>query len=365
MVVQYSRPACAEILLGVAAPFSGPFEYGGEQWQHGVRLAVAEVNAAGGLLGQEVVLDLADDYCDAKQAILAAHKLVADRVAAVIGHLCSGAAIPASEVYEAARIPSLTLATNPLLTGRGLHFVFRPASPDDAQGTFAAEYIVRQVGAKRIGILHDTSVYGKGAAEVTGRRLDELGVPAVLIDAIQPNQVIFPEVIERLRLATIDALYYGGYGRTAALLRRQMAEARLLPTMMVSSGAGAFDYGLIAGPAAEGTLVTGDPVLETAEFFDFERRFRASAGMSSDIRGRTAYRSAAIWVQAVKAAGTTDGPAVAEALRSGSFRVSGVEIHFDGKGNAQGPLVEDDVWVWHGGELVPLEKARLGSGNSP
>ena len=60
--------ARAEIMLGVAAPFSGPFEYGGEQWQHGVRLAVAEVNAAGGLLGQEVVLDLADDYCDAEQA---------------------------------------------------------------------------------------------------------------------------------------------------------------------------------------------------------------------------------------------------------------------------------------------------------
>ena len=80
--------ARAEIMLGVAAPFSGPFEYGGEQWQHGVRLAVAEVNAAGGLLGQEVVLDLADDYCDAEQAMLVAQKLVADKVAAVIGHLC-------------------------------------------------------------------------------------------------------------------------------------------------------------------------------------------------------------------------------------------------------------------------------------
>ena len=176
--------ARAEILLGVAAPFSGPFEYGGEQWQHGVRLAVAEVNAAGGLLGQEVVLDLADDYCDAKQAILAAHKLVADRVTAVIGHLCSGAAIPASEVYEAAQIPSLTLATNPLLTGRGLRFVFRPASPDDTQGVFAADYLVRQVGAKRIGILHDTSVYGRVAAEVTRKRLEEIGVPSVLIEAI-------------------------------------------------------------------------------------------------------------------------------------------------------------------------------------
>jgi branched-chain amino acid transport system substrate-binding protein len=145
-----------------------------------------------------------------------------------------------------------------------------------------------------------------------------------------------------------------------------MTEAQFLPAMMLSSGAGAYDYGLIAGPAAEGTLVTGDPVLKTAEFFDFEARFHAAAGMESDIRGRTAYRSASIWAQAVQAARTTEGPAVADALRSGRFHVSGVEVQFDSKGNGQGPLVEDSVWVWHGGELVPLEpEAQLGSGNQP
>ena len=53
MAVAHSRAACADILLGVAAPFSGPFEYGGEQWQRGVELAVTELNAAGGLVGQE------------------------------------------------------------------------------------------------------------------------------------------------------------------------------------------------------------------------------------------------------------------------------------------------------------------------
>ena len=366
MAVAHSRAACADILLGVAAPFSGPFEYGGEQWQRGVELAVTELNAAGGLVGQEVVLDIADDYCDAEQAMVAARKLVADRVAAVIGHLCSGAAIPTSELYESARIPSLTLATNPLLTERGLRFVFRPASRDDAQGAFAADYLVREVGAKRIGILHDSTVYGKGVAEVTRKRLDEFGTGAVLVEAIQPSQIVFADVIERLRRAAIDGLYYGGYGRPAALLRRQMAETQFLPTMMVSSGAGAEDYQLIAGPAAESTLVTGDPLLETAEFSDFESRFRAAAGVKSDIRGRTAYRGVMIWAEAVKAAGTTDGPAVAEALHSRTFYVSGVEVRFDSKGNAQGPLAENGVWVWHGGELVPLEpKARVGSGQTP
>jgi ABC-type branched-subunit amino acid transport system substrate-binding protein len=68
----------------------------------------------------------------------------------------------------------------------------------------------------------------------------------------------------------------------------------------------------------------------------------------------------------VKAAGTTDGPAVADALRSGRFQVSGVEVRFDSKGNGQGPLVDNGIWVSHGGELVPLEpEARFGSANKP
>ena len=101
--------ADAEILIGYAGPLSGQMELAGEQMQNGVELAVDELNAAGGVLGQNLVLDLADDYCDAEQGMAAARKLVADGVVVVIGHLCSGTAIPVSVVYEAAKIPLITL----------------------------------------------------------------------------------------------------------------------------------------------------------------------------------------------------------------------------------------------------------------
>jgi branched-chain amino acid transport system substrate-binding protein len=113
-----ARNSAAEILIGFAGPLTGEMELAAEQMQNGVELAVAELNAAGGVLGQEVVVDLADDYCDAEQGMAAARKLVADGVAVVIGHLCSGTAIPVSLVYEAAGIPLITLAANPLLTDR-------------------------------------------------------------------------------------------------------------------------------------------------------------------------------------------------------------------------------------------------------
>src|SRR5690349_9220881 len=123
VALRAAHPARADILVGVAAPLTGQYEWTGELTQHGVELAAEELNAAGGLLGQRVTLALADDYCDPGQAVAAARKLVADKVVAVIGHQCSGAAIAASEIYEAAHIPFVTgNATNPRLTERGLRF---------------------------------------------------------------------------------------------------------------------------------------------------------------------------------------------------------------------------------------------------
>src|SRR4051812_11680247 len=81
--------AAADILIGVPLPLTGTQAWGGERTQQGAELAVAELNAAGGLLGQQVRIDLADDYCDGDQAVAAARKLVVDKVVAAIGEPCS------------------------------------------------------------------------------------------------------------------------------------------------------------------------------------------------------------------------------------------------------------------------------------
>ena len=137
--------AQAEILVGFVGPLTGEMELAGEQMGLGAKLAADELNAAGGVLGQKLILNLIDDHCDAEQALAAARKLVADRVMVAIGHVCSGTAIPASLIYEAARIPLLTLAANPLLTDRGLRYTFRVSPADDTNARFTATYIVRPV----------------------------------------------------------------------------------------------------------------------------------------------------------------------------------------------------------------------------
>jgi branched-chain amino acid transport system substrate-binding protein len=101
LAVGFGYPAWAEVLIGVAGPMTGKDAWFGERMQRGAELAVADINAAGGLLGQQLRLIAADDFCDPKQAVAAAQKLVGDGVVFVAGHHCSGASIPASKVYEA------------------------------------------------------------------------------------------------------------------------------------------------------------------------------------------------------------------------------------------------------------------------
>jgi branched-chain amino acid transport system substrate-binding protein len=143
----------------------------GEQHQGGVELAVAELNEAGGVLGEAVMVVIADDYCDGDQALATAKKLAAAGVA--VGHNCSGAAIPVSAAYEDAGIIMISpTATNPKLTDRGFRHIFRMVARDTLHGEMAATYLAERWADGRIAILHDGQAYGQGLAEETQWQLE-------------------------------------------------------------------------------------------------------------------------------------------------------------------------------------------------
>lgn len=114
--------------------------------------------------------------------------------------------------------------------------------------------------------------------------------------------------------------------------------------------------------------MVADRRFDTAEFSQFEASLRAAYQMDSDLRVTRGYASVKIWAQAVAAAGSTDGIAVAEALRSGSFHVFGIEASFDNDGNMEGPLGEPALWLWHDRRPVPLRSdpvSKSKPGGSP
>ena len=215
--------------------------------------------------------------------------------------------------------------------------------------------MVRELAAERIGIVHYSRVYGRGLGELVRQSLNDLGTPPVLFEEVQPGQVVFADLIQRLRKAKIDVVYYAGYPREVGLLRRQMADASFFPTLITSAPSSSEEYDLIAGRAAEGTLVVALSRFNTAEFSQFEASLRATHQMDPDLRAARGYASVKIWAQAVLAAGTTDGIAVAQALHSGTFHVFGIDARFDGEGNVQGPLREPALWLWQDRKPVPLQ----------
>jgi branched-chain amino acid transport system substrate-binding protein len=349
----------AEILIGASGPMTGSMAWFGEQMQQGMAMKVAELNAAGGVLGQQVELLIVDDYCDAEQAIAAAEKLVEARVVAVIGHLCSGASIPASAVYaEAGFLMISPYSSNPALTEQGFANVFRVCGRDTIQATMVADYLAERWGDQDIAIVHDGQAYGKGIAEEALRRLGEHGVTGIQFEAIDPGQPDYSGLIDQLQAEGIDALYFAGYTAEAGLIIRQ-ARSRGYDLEMIGSDALISEFFWhVAGPAAVGVMFASyaDP-RTNQEAAALVERFRAD-GYEPEGLTLYSYAGVQVWAQAVEKAGTVEPEAVAAALRAHQFDTVLGRIGFDGKGDVYG--FEPFVWyVWQEGNYVPVDPAKL------
>ena len=256
---------------------TGKLAWIGEQGQRGAEMAVADINAAGGVLGQQVRLITVDDFCDPEQAVAAAQKLVADGVVLVVGHYCSGASIPASKVYDAAGVLQISPgSTNPLLTEQGRANVFRVIGRDDAQGVVAGNYLADHWGDKKIAILHDGTTYGRGLADETRKQLNKRGVTEAIYQAYTPAKNDYAAEVAVLQAANIAVLYVGGYHTEAALMVRAARDRGYTVQLISGDALATEEFALIAGPAAEGTLFTfpADP-RRNPEAAPVVERFRA------------------------------------------------------------------------------------------
>jgi len=344
----------AEILIATAGPFTGQNIFRGEQIQHGAEMAVADINATGGVLGQQVALTLADDACDPEQAVAVANKLVSDGVVFVAGHVCSHSSIPASKVYEKAGVLMISPAsTNPRLTDEGGPNVFRVCGRDDQQGLVAGNYLADQWGDKKIAILHDNSTYGKGLADETRKQLNKRGITQAMYEAYKPGERDYSALISTMQAAGIDVVYVGGYSTEAGLILRQGRNQGFAAQLVSGDALTNDEFWMITGEAGEGTLVTFGPDPRAfAAAAPVVRRFR---DQGFDPLGYTLHTYAAVqvWAQAVRKAGVLDLDAVVKALRSHEFDTVLGKINFDQKGDVNAPGY---VWyVWKDGEYVLVQ----------
>src|ERR1700742_4118410 len=249
-----------DIPIAVAGPMTGEYSAFGRQLKNGAEMAVADLNAAGGVLGKKLTLDVEDDACDPKQARSVAEKIGSSRIPFVAGHYCSSSSIPASEAYADGNVLQITPAsTNPLFTERKLWNVARVCGRDDQQGLVAADYIAKNYKGKNVAILNDKTTYGKGLADQTKEALNKAGVTEKMFESYNKGDKDFNAIVSRLKAENIDLVYVGGYHQESGLIVRQMRDQGMKTVLMAGDAMNDKEFASITGPAAEGTLFTFGP----------------------------------------------------------------------------------------------------------
>jgi branched-chain amino acid transport system substrate-binding protein len=334
-----------DITVAVAGPMTGGESAFGRQMKNGAEMAVADLNAAGGLLGKKLALDVEDDACDPKQARSIAEKIGSAKIPFVAGHYCSSSSIPASEAYTDGNVLQITPAsTNPLFTERKLWNVARVCGRDDQQGLVAAEYIAKFYKGKNVAILNDKTTYGKGLADETKKALNKVGFTEKMFESYNKGDKDFNAIVSRLKLEKIDLVYVGGYHQESGLLLRQMRDQGLQTVLMAGDALADKEFASITGPAGEGTLFTFGP--------DPRNKPTAKAivekfkSQNIDPEGYTLYTYAAmqVWSEAVKKAGTTDPKKVMDTIKAGTWDTVIGTLEFDAKGDIK--QIDYVVYKW-------------------
>ena len=346
LAASFAGSAAAQIKMGVAGPITGPNAAFGAQLKNGADQAVADVNAAGGILGQKITLSYGDDVSDPKQGVSVANKFVGDGVKFVIGHFNSGVTMPASEVYQENGILAITpSATNPKITERMMWNIFRTCGRDDQQGAVAGAYIAEKFKGKKIAIVHDKTTYGQGLADETKKFINAKGIKEVLYEGINIGDKDFSALVTKIKSANADLVYWGGLFTEGGLIVRQMRDQGVKAPLMGGDGITDDEFASVGGPGVEGTLMTFPPdPRNRAESKAIVEKFRA-AKFEPQAYTLYAYAGVQIIKEAAEAAKSLDPKKVAEKMHSGmKFKTAIGELSYDKKGDIT--RLDYVMYVW-------------------
>lgn len=341
------------IVIGTAGPMTGEFSAFGRQLADGSRLAVRDINAAGGVLGRQVELLVGNDRCDPRQAVTVANEMVVDGIVFMAGHFCSGASIPASVVYSDANILQISPAsTNPALTVTGGDNVFRVVGRDDDQGEIAGTLIADNYPTATIAVLHDGSTYGQYLSQATMATLAQRGVPVALFDSYPQGLPDAGPLVAELDQRDIEVLYVGGYDADVGRIAYEMGRRGMDTQLIAGDALVSRTFSAVAGDAGDGTLMTFYPdPRDLPGGADILRRLQIQLPGAAGYE-LNAYAAVQVWAEAVERAGTTDTDALIAELRRGSFDTVIGRLTFDENGDIEQPGY---VWYrWQDGDYRPI-----------
>ena len=346
-------------LVVVAGPMSGDYEQYGASVRIGAELAVEDQNAAGGLLGVPLRIEVVDDNdCDVDRATEIAEDIVDLGPAVVVGHLCSGVSIPASEVYARNGIIQITPASsNPRMTegNDSKPTIFRSYGRDDRQGNVAAAFINSRWPNARTFIVHISEAYDDYILDTAISTFREYGIDVewVSYDAERNSP---DDTVETLIAHQAAVVYVIGYTGDTATFLREAKKAGLAAVIVGTDSLMTEEVLDLAGDAAEGVYFTAHPSVELNSFAQSTVTRLKAADVEYLDYAVYAYVAVQEYVQAATAAAQLDAEAVAEQLHDGNLLTAIGPIRFDEHGDIAG-----DFWAIYqfaGGKIEPVPETH-------
>jgi branched-chain amino acid transport system substrate-binding protein len=341
---QHTFAADLVIKIGSAAPLTGPQALLGKDNDSGVRLAVEEINAAGLTIGgQKAVVEVVseDDQADPRAATIVAQKFVDQKVNGVIGHLNSGATIPASKIYHDAGIVQISpSATAIAYTAQGYNTAFRVMANDSQQGLALANYAVKSLQAKTIAIIDDRTAYGQGLADEFEKDAKAAGASIVAREYTNDKAVDFTAIVTSIKGKKPDVVFFAGMAPQAGPMARQIVGLQLKARFLTADGAKSPEFIKLAGNAAEGTIASSPGVVleNTPSGKAFTEKFEKKFGKIQNY-APYAYDATLTLIDAMKAANSAEPakylPFLAKINRNGVIGT----VAFDAKGDIKGGAV--------------------------
>jgi branched-chain amino acid transport system substrate-binding protein len=246
------------IIFGMAAPMTGDAAEYGTQLKRGVGMAVDEINAAGGINGRQVTLDICDDKCDPYEASLCAQKFVADKnIFAVIGHVCSSCTLAAGPIYDKAGLTAMTVSsTNPEVTKKGWTYIFRTIANDGKQGPLIADLAIKTLGKTKVAIIYGSNDYGKGLLDALQPAVSADGGQVVDVETYAPGvDKDFSAQLTKIAQANPDVLVLLTDYSEGGLIAKQRIAAGLGDITVIASGGNTHqEFINLGGAGAEGVF---------------------------------------------------------------------------------------------------------------
>jgi branched-chain amino acid transport system substrate-binding protein len=337
-----SASAYAEdtVKIGVIQPLTGSVAYNGTTDVNGIKLALTEINAKGGVLGKQVELVIEDGQCKPANTVNAAEKLIQrDKVAGLIGAFCSSATAAIMPVAESAKIPLITgVSSAANLTEKGNRWFFRATETDALLAKSFAKILVNQLNLKKVAYIGVNDDFGRGSVDEFEKQMTALGATTVMKEYFEHGTSDFYTLLAKLKASGADGAFVSAETQDGSTFVKQKAELGLSTKVFGVGSWATADFMQLAGAAANGiyAAVPYASTMKTPKNDAFVKAYQDQYKVAPGKYSAAGYNTLNIIVDAIARAKSTDPDKIREALLKTDYEGPNGHFRFDDKGQATG-----------------------------